>query len=52
MVECPVYDRYALRAGDIIPGAAVVEEMDASTIVQPGFTARVDAYGNLVLNRE
>ena len=52
LVECPVFDRYALRAGDVMPGPAMVEEMDASTVVQPGFTALVDVYGNLVLTRE
>ena len=50
--ECPVFDRYALRAGDIIPGTAIVEEMDASTVIPQGYTATVDGTGNLVLNKD
>ena len=51
-VDCPVYDRYALRAGDALDGPAVVEEMDASTVVPGGFSARLDDYGNLVMTRK
>ena len=50
-VDCPVYDRYALCAGDALDGPAVVEEMDASTVVPGGFSARLDDYGNLVMTR-
>ncbi|MCH8077287.1 MAG: hypothetical protein IIC64_15895 [SAR324 cluster bacterium] len=51
-VDCPVYDRYALCAGDALDGPAVVEEMDASTVVPGGFSARLDDYGNLVMTRK
>ena len=42
-----VYDRYALREGAAIPGPAIVEEREATTVVAPGDTLRVDAAGNL-----
>jgi N-methylhydantoinase A len=48
-VECAVYDRYALGAGTELTGPAVVEELDSTTVVHPGFRAGVDEYGNLVL---
>jgi N-methylhydantoinase A len=48
-VDCPVYDRTLLRAGNRIAGPAVVEQMDATTIVLPGMTARVEPYLNLIL---
>jgi N-methylhydantoinase A len=51
-VDCPVYDRYALRAGAVLAGPAVVEELDSTTIVHPGFALRVDDTGNLILERE
>ncbi|HEX7927212.1 MAG TPA: hydantoinase/oxoprolinase family protein [bacterium] len=50
--SCPVYDRYRLRAGDAMPGPAVVEEMDSTTIVLPGWVASIDAHGNLLLKAE
>jgi N-methylhydantoinase A len=49
-VECPIYDRYRLRAGEEITGPAVVEEIDSTTVIPPGFQARVDRFGNLLVN--
>jgi N-methylhydantoinase A len=51
-VDCPVYDRYRLPAGAAIAGPAVVEELDSTTVVHPGFAVRVDDVGNLILERE
>jgi N-methylhydantoinase A len=48
-VNCPVYARDALKAGNRFSGPAIVEQMDATTVVLPGMTARVDAYLNLIL---
>jgi len=48
-VSCPVYDRDLLRAGNRVPGPAVIEQMDATTLVLPGMTARVEPYLNLIL---
>ena len=46
-VPTPVFDRYALRPGMEIAGPAIVEEREATTVVAPGDTVRVDAVGNL-----
>lgn len=46
-----VYDRAALRAGNRFRGPAIVAEYSATTILLPGWRARVDAYGNLVMER-
>ena len=48
-VSCPVYDRDKLRAGNRIAGPAIVEQMDATTVVLPGWTGRVEPYLNLIL---
>src|SRR5436190_4508444 len=48
-VEAPVFDRYALVPGDVIPGPAIVEEREATTVVPPGDTLRVDENLNLRL---
>jgi N-methylhydantoinase A len=48
-VDCLVYDRDRLGPGHAIAGPAIVEQMDATTLVLPGQTARVDAYLNLLL---
>ncbi len=48
-VSCPVYDRGLLEAGNRFAGPAVVEQMDATTLVLPGMSARVEPHMNLIL---
>jgi N-methylhydantoinase A len=48
-VDCPIYDRTLLRSGNRFIGPAIVEQMDATTVVLPGMTARVEPYLNLIL---
>ena len=43
------FDRYKLGAGCRIDGPAVVEEMDSTTLVHPGYRAEVDPFGNLLI---
>jgi len=42
-VETPVYDRYALTAGMMLSGPAIVEERESTAVIGPGGHARVDA---------
>ena len=44
-----IYDRARLRQGDIIPGPAIVIEMDSTTLIESGCTATVDAVGNILI---
>ena len=44
-----VFDRMQLRAGNRISGPAIVQQMDTTTVIPPGFTARVDHFANLVI---
>ena len=50
-VECPIYDRYQLGSGDEVEGPAIIEEVDSTVVVQPGYRADVDEFGNLFLRR-
>ena len=45
----PLFQRELLRSGHRIDGPALVLQMDTTTVVPPEWTARVDPYGNLVL---
>jgi N-methylhydantoinase A len=47
--ESAIYDRSRLRAGDVIPGPAIVIEMDSTTLIETKHVARVDDYGNLLI---
>jgi N-methylhydantoinase A len=48
-VDCPIYERTLLAAGNRIGGPAVIEQMDATTLLLPGMQARVDSTLNLML---
>jgi N-methylhydantoinase A len=50
-VDTPVFDRASLGSGDVVEGPAVLEEFSSTVPLHPGFTARVDDYGNLVITR-
>ncbi len=52
LVECACYDRALLRAGDELPGPALIEAVDSTTVVPPSWRVRCDAVGNLMINRE
>ena len=45
-----IYDRAKLRQGDMIPGPAIITEMDSTTLVESGCTATIDAVGNILIN--
>jgi N-methylhydantoinase A len=45
-----VYERAKLQSGDRLGGPAVIEQFDATTVVLAGQEARVDRFGNLVID--
>ncbi|HKF75537.1 MAG TPA: hydantoinase/oxoprolinase family protein [Candidatus Dormibacteraeota bacterium] len=47
--DCPIYDRYSLGEGARISGPAIVEELDSTTVLHPGYAASVDRHGNLLI---
>ena len=49
--DASVHDRLALPVGATIPGPAILEQPDATTVIDPGLIARVDRLGNLVVTR-
>jgi N-methylhydantoinase A len=48
--EAVIYDRDLLHTGLVVPGPAIVGEMDSTTVILPGYEARVDEIGNLLIN--
>ena len=49
--EAEVYDREALCPGAAFAGPALVVQMDSTVYVAPGWSARVDGFRNLVIER-
>ena len=48
-VDAAVYDRAGLRAGHVVPGPAIVTEMDSTTLILPGHAATVHPSGSLLI---
>src|SRR5262249_53845437 len=45
--QARVFDRVKLPLGAVIRGPAIVQQIDATSVIEPGATARVDDLGNL-----
>ncbi len=46
-----IWDRLALPVGATVAGPALLEQPDTTVFVDPGLTAEVDRFGNLVISR-
>jgi N-methylhydantoinase A len=49
-VDSAVHLRYALGSGVELCGPAIIEEIDATVVLHPGFNATVDTFGNLLIS--
>jgi len=47
-----VYNRELLRAGNFLPGPALVLDYESTAVVAPSFVCRVDKHGNLIITRQ
>jgi len=47
--ETTIWSRLALPAGAMIEGPAILEQPDATTVIEPGHGGRVDALGNVIV---
>jgi N-methylhydantoinase A len=50
-VATSIYDRPRLPLGARVPGPAIVEQADTTTVIPPGYAAAVDPSGNLRIRR-
>ena len=50
MKKAVIYDRDKLKSGNKILGPAIIIEMDSTALVHSGCEAKVDAYGNIIIN--
>lgn len=48
-LDTTVYLREKLSAGMTVTGPAIIEEESASTVVEPGMTAAVDRFGDIII---
>jgi N-methylhydantoinase A len=50
VVNTPIYRAAELRAGNVIEGPAVIEPTVTTIVVRPGQRARLDVYGNIIID--
>jgi N-methylhydantoinase A len=50
--DTEVWGRLELPAGARLAGPAILEQPDATVVIEPGFTGHIDALGNLIVERE
>ena len=48
-VECSIYRRESLPPASELEGPAILEGMDSTVVINPGWRARIDEYGNCIL---
>ena len=48
-VECPIYNRDDLAADSVIEGPAILEGMDSTVVLNPGWLTRIDRHGNCIM---
>ncbi|MGI9425497.1 MAG: hydantoinase/oxoprolinase family protein [Hyphomicrobiaceae bacterium] len=48
-VETAIYRRQDLFPGNSLQGPAIVEQSDATTVIEPDMSATVDGFGNLIV---
>lgn len=49
-VDTPIFDRPDLKAGAVIPGPAIIEQLDSTTVILPGMTARIEKFGSIIID--
>jgi len=49
--DCPVYARERLDVGLCIGGPAILEQLDCTTVIYPGQSARIDEWKNLIVTQ-
>ena len=47
--SCGIYHRAGLAPGSAINGPAILENPDSTVVIEPGWQARIDDYGNCIL---
>ena len=49
--DATIFARLELPVGSVVAGPAILEQPDATVVVDPGLVARTDRFGNLIIER-
>ena len=51
-VPTKIYARSKLLAGNIVPGPAIVEQLDSTIVIPPNYSGFVDKQQNLMISKQ
>jgi N-methylhydantoinase A len=51
-VETPIYERSHVVKDQVISGPAIVEQLDSTIVIPPGFQGAVEALGNIIIEQD
>jgi len=51
-IKYEIYERSRLREGNLVEGPAIVEEYASTIPIPPGWEAKIDGFGNLIITRQ
>jgi len=51
-VDCAIYDRDSIGPGDSLAGPAVVEALDTTIVVPPGWRVQANDSGHLIMEAQ
>lgn len=49
-IDTKIYNRDLLKVNNVIVGPAIIEQMDATIVIPPGHTAKLDKYLNIMIS--
>jgi N-methylhydantoinase A len=50
--EAPIWERDDLKPESVVVGTARIDQADTTTVVPPGWVARMDRFGNIDIRKE
>ncbi len=50
-VDTPIFDRGTMAKGHRVNGPALIEQVDSTTVIHPGYSGAIDASSNIVICR-
>lgn len=51
-ISTKIYDRDLLKTNNTFAGPAIIEQMDSTIVIQPGYTVRIDKFLNVMISKE
>jgi len=48
-IATPHYSREKLKAGNVVNGPAIVEQVDSTTLIPPHLSGKIDSFGNIII---